>query len=109
MEISSQNVAYTRTCRNITSSVKSSQADTSCETPDDTPLDPCAPHPWLSPEGAPKRESVVWRFFLTDIHKITQMVLHTVQYLSTRGTLPSIKSFPVKLHILHFVTMCVLN
>lgn len=77
--------------------------------PDDTPLNPCAPHPWLSPEGAPKRESVVWRFSLTDILKITLMVLHTVQYLSTGGTLPSIKSVPVKLHILHFVTMCVLN
>lgn len=72
-------------------------------------MNPCAPHPWLSPEGAPKRESVVRRFFLTDILKITQMVLHTVQYLSTGGTLPSIKSVPVKLHILHFITMCVLN
>lgn len=34
----------------------------------------CAPHPWLSPEGAPKRESVVWRFSVIDVLKITQMV-----------------------------------
>lgn len=44
------------------------------------PLNPCAPHPWLSPEGAPKRESVVWRFFLTDTLKIALMVLHTVHF-----------------------------
>lgn len=37
------------------------------------PRKPCAPHPLLSPEGAPKSESVVGRLSLTDILKITQM------------------------------------
>lgn len=73
--------------------------------PDVPPL-----HPWLSPEGAPKRESVVWRFSMIDILKITLMVfLLTVQYLSSGGIPPSIKSAPVKLRILNFATMYMLN
>lgn len=47
---------------------------------------------------------------MIDIPKITLMVfLLTVQYLSSGGTPPSIKSAPVKLRILHFATMYMLN